>query len=116
MRVGKPGYTSRLRSVAMREYIIVRNGSSVDSILDWWAQSPGVDPQHWMSHTSGHTPVFSGLGKWRQEDLGFKAIFSYISGLMLAGDTCHSLSKKQLGIGMCVFNPSIWKTGADLSL
>lgn len=55
--------------MAMREYIIVRNGSSVDSVLDWWAQSPGVDPQHWMSHTSWHMPVVSGLGKWRQEDL-----------------------------------------------
>lgn len=40
--------------------------------------------QHGINHMWWHVPVVSVLGKWRQEDLGFKVTFSYISGLTLA--------------------------------
>lgn len=43
-----------------------------------------LTPQHSINHTWWHMPIVSILRKWRQEDLGFKVIFSYISGLTLA--------------------------------
>lgn len=56
------------------------------------ALTPALDEPHVVAHACS-------LGSWEVEagGLGFKVICSYISGLMLAGATCHSVSKKTAG-------------------